>query len=141
MVSSILLKNERWDNFQYIKLFQRSFFGGIEDTINCFRDLLTFTVQTRQSVLMSISARCTILTYILLNLHCTEISQLGACLDSLVYINSSVHFTALPNRYATRRCKSAMYLLNFRNNCLAKNFSGFGCSTFLNPIRKQVHVT
>ena len=35
MVSSILPKNERWDNFQYIKLSQRSFFGRIEDTINC----------------------------------------------------------------------------------------------------------
>ena len=42
MVSSILPKNERWDNFQYIKLPQRSFFGRIEDTINCFPDLLTF---------------------------------------------------------------------------------------------------
>ena len=42
MASSILPKNERWDNFQYIKLSQRSFFGRIEDTINCFRDLLTF---------------------------------------------------------------------------------------------------
>ena len=42
MVSSILLKNERWDNFQYIKLSQRSFFGRFEDTINCFWDLLTF---------------------------------------------------------------------------------------------------
>ena len=42
IVSSILLKNARWDNFQYTKLSQRSFFGRIEDTINCFRDLLTF---------------------------------------------------------------------------------------------------
>ena len=42
MVSSILPNNECWDNFQYIKLSQRSFFGRIEDTINCFRDLLTF---------------------------------------------------------------------------------------------------
>ena len=43
MVSSTLPKNERWDNFRYIKLSQRSFFGKIEDTINCFRDLLTFS--------------------------------------------------------------------------------------------------
>jgi hypothetical protein len=42
MVSSTLPKNERWDNFRYIKLSQRSFFGKIEDTINCFQDLLTF---------------------------------------------------------------------------------------------------
>ena len=42
MVSSILPKNERWDKFQCIKLSQRSFFGRIEDTTNCFRDLLTF---------------------------------------------------------------------------------------------------
>ena len=40
MVSSILPMNER---FQYIKLSQRSFFGRIEDTIICFRDLLTFS--------------------------------------------------------------------------------------------------
>ena len=33
MVPSILPKNERWDNFQYIKVYQRSFFGRIEDTI------------------------------------------------------------------------------------------------------------
>ena len=43
MVSSILPKNECWDNFRYIKLSQCSFFGRIEDTINCFRDLLTFS--------------------------------------------------------------------------------------------------
>ena len=43
MVSSILPYNERWDNFQYVKLSQRSFFGRIEDTINCFQDLLTFS--------------------------------------------------------------------------------------------------
>ena len=49
MVSSILPKNERWDNFQYIKLSQRSFFGRIEDTINCFRDLLTFTSSSSDS--------------------------------------------------------------------------------------------
>ena len=42
MMSSILSKNECWDNFSYIKLSQRSFFGRIEDTINCFQDLLTF---------------------------------------------------------------------------------------------------
>ena len=43
MVSSILPQNERWDNFHYIKLSQRSFFGRIEDIMNCFRDLLTFS--------------------------------------------------------------------------------------------------
>ena len=43
IVSSILPKNERWDNFQYIKLSQRSFFGRIQDAIICFRDLLTFS--------------------------------------------------------------------------------------------------
>ena len=42
MVSSILPNNDCWDNFQYTKLSQHSFFGKIEDTINCFRDLLTF---------------------------------------------------------------------------------------------------
>ena len=40
--SSILPKNERCDNFHYMKLSQRSSFGRIEETINCFRDLLTF---------------------------------------------------------------------------------------------------
>ena len=29
-----------WSHFMYWKLSQRSFFGRIEDTINCFRDLL-----------------------------------------------------------------------------------------------------
>ena len=43
MVSSILPKNESWDNFQYIKLSQRLFFGRFEDTINCFRNLLIFS--------------------------------------------------------------------------------------------------
>ena len=43
MVSPILPKNKCWDNFQYIKLSQRSFFGRIGDTINCFGDLLTFS--------------------------------------------------------------------------------------------------
>ena len=43
MVSSILPKNERWDNFMYWKLSQCSFFGRIEDTIICFPDCLTFT--------------------------------------------------------------------------------------------------
>ena len=38
----ILPKNERWDNFQCIKLSQRSFFGRIQDTIIFFRDYLTF---------------------------------------------------------------------------------------------------
>ena len=42
MVSSILPNNERWDNFMYWKLSQRSFFGRIEDTIICFWDFLTF---------------------------------------------------------------------------------------------------
>ena len=42
----LLLKvrqSRKQNHFQYIKLSQRSFFGRIEDTINCFRDLLTFT--------------------------------------------------------------------------------------------------
>ena len=52
MVSSILPKNERWDNFHYIKLSQRSFFGRIEDTINCFRDLLTFIISTLLHILI-----------------------------------------------------------------------------------------
>ena len=43
MVSSILPKNERWGNFQYIKLPQRSFFGRIQGIIICLRDLLTFS--------------------------------------------------------------------------------------------------
>ena len=43
MVSSILSKNKHWDDFQYIKLSHCLFLGRIEDTINCFRDLLTFT--------------------------------------------------------------------------------------------------
>ena len=42
MASWILPKNERWGNFQYIKLPQRSFFGGIKDNIFFFRDFLTF---------------------------------------------------------------------------------------------------
>merc|ERR1712008_494553 len=37
--------NKRWDNFQYIKLPQRSVFWRIEDTINCFQDLPTFRGQ------------------------------------------------------------------------------------------------
>ena len=44
MVSSILPKNERWVNFHYIKLSQCLFFGRIVDTLNCFRDLLTFSL-------------------------------------------------------------------------------------------------
>ena len=44
MVSSILPKTESWDNFKYINLSQRSFLGRIEDTINCFLDLLTFSM-------------------------------------------------------------------------------------------------
>ena len=43
VVSSILPKNDRWDNFIHWKLSQRLFFGRIEDTIHCFWDLLTFT--------------------------------------------------------------------------------------------------
>ena len=43
-ISSMLPQNERRDNFQHIKLSQRSgFFLRIEDTIICFRDCLTFT--------------------------------------------------------------------------------------------------
>ena len=41
----LLLKvRQSWkqNHFQYIKLSQRSSFGRIENTINCFRDLLTF---------------------------------------------------------------------------------------------------
>ena len=45
---TILPKNQLWDNLQYIKLSQRLFFGRIEDTINCFRDLMTFN-HTRQT--------------------------------------------------------------------------------------------
>ena len=37
-------KNERWDNFQYMKLSQRSFFGRIEDTRICYLDCLTFSI-------------------------------------------------------------------------------------------------
>ena len=48
MVSSIVPKNERWDNFMYWKLSQRSFFGRIEDTIICFRDCLTFKTRSFQ---------------------------------------------------------------------------------------------
>ena len=43
MASWILPKNERWGNFQYIKLPQRSFFGRIQDNIFFFRDYLTFS--------------------------------------------------------------------------------------------------
>ena len=43
---SILPNNERWDNFQYIKLSQSSFFGIIVDTIICFPDCLTFRLWT-----------------------------------------------------------------------------------------------
>ena len=53
MVSSILPKNERWDNFQYIKFSQRSFFGRIEDTTICFRDCLTF--KKTQAILREIN--------------------------------------------------------------------------------------
>ena len=45
MVSSILQKNpERWDDFMYWKLSQRSFFGRIKDTIICFWDCLTLNL-------------------------------------------------------------------------------------------------
>ena len=43
MLAWILPKNERWGNFMYWKLPQRSFFGRIQDTIICFWDLLTFS--------------------------------------------------------------------------------------------------
>ena len=43
MLSWILPKNERWGNFMYWKMPQRSFFGRIQDAIICFRDLLTFS--------------------------------------------------------------------------------------------------
>ena len=43
VVSLILPKNERWENFQYMKLSQRSFLGRIQDALICFRDLLTFS--------------------------------------------------------------------------------------------------
>ena len=42
MVSSIFSKNKRWDNFMYWELSKHSFYGRIEDSINCFWDLLTF---------------------------------------------------------------------------------------------------
>ena len=42
MASWILPKNERWGNFQYIKLPQRLCFGRIQDNIFFFRDFLTF---------------------------------------------------------------------------------------------------
>ena len=48
--SSILPKTKRWDNFQYIKFSQRSFFGRIKDTINYFRNLLTFTYSVEQII-------------------------------------------------------------------------------------------
>ena len=37
MVSSILSKNQCWDNFHSIKSSQRLFFGRIEDIINYFK--------------------------------------------------------------------------------------------------------
>ena len=43
-MSSIVPKNKCWNNFQYIKLSQRLFFGRMEDTIICFRDCLTFNI-------------------------------------------------------------------------------------------------
>ena len=65
MASWILPKNERWGNFQYIKLPQRSFFGRIQDNIFFFRDFLTFTNQ--DSLLLAT------LWYFFFdpNLHCT----------------------------------------------------------------------
>ena len=44
-----LPKNERLDNFHYINLSQPSVVWRIEDTINCFRDLLTF-IQDKSKV-------------------------------------------------------------------------------------------
>ena len=55
MVSSILPKNEHWDNFMNWKLSQCSFFGRIEDTINCFRDLLTFNILFRKVFVIGIN--------------------------------------------------------------------------------------
>ena len=46
MMSWILPKNERWGNFMYWKMPQRSFFGRIQDAIICFWDLLTFRYLT-----------------------------------------------------------------------------------------------
>ena len=43
MVSSILPKNERWDNFMYWKLSQHSLFGRIQDATIYFPDLETFS--------------------------------------------------------------------------------------------------
>ena len=51
MVSSILPKNKRWDDFVYWKLSQRSFFGRIEDTIICFRDCQTFKTKWRPKII------------------------------------------------------------------------------------------
>jgi len=45
MLSWILPKNERWGNFMYWKLPQRSFFERIQDAIICFWDLLTFSTK------------------------------------------------------------------------------------------------
>ena len=56
MASWILPKNERWGNFQYMKLPQRSFFGRIQDNIFFFRDFLTFTVRTLLDGLWSLVA-------------------------------------------------------------------------------------
>ena len=41
MASWILPKNERWGNFQYIKLPQRSFFGRIQDNIYFFFEIFS----------------------------------------------------------------------------------------------------
>ena len=43
MASWILPKIERWDNFQYIELSQRSFLEESRTAYFFFRDLLTFT--------------------------------------------------------------------------------------------------
>ena len=50
MASWILPKNERWGNFQYIKLPQRSFFGRIQDNIFFF-EILGITYKLQCSVL------------------------------------------------------------------------------------------
>ena len=48
MVSSILPKIDRGDDFMHWKLSPRSFFGRIEDIVICFRDCLTFRMHEKQ---------------------------------------------------------------------------------------------
>ena len=61
MVFSILPKNERNSLFLSkegaLDSEFRSFFGRIEDTINCFRDLLTFSIHALFK--MEIEDKCT----------------------------------------------------------------------------------